>query len=105
LQKLDHELQNLKKDKVASQGRVQELEKLNPWILEEKLYVFFLAFVVLCHGVDVGLDCSHFGRPGTAYDFGAQDMAVAKEKFKELEESQKGLKKNINPKVINMIEG
>jgi hypothetical protein len=32
-------------------------------------------------------------------------MAVASRTFKELEESQKGLKKNINLKVINMIEG
>jgi structural maintenance of chromosome 2 len=31
-------------------------------------------------------------------------MSEAKEKFKELEEQQKGLKKKINPKVINMID-
>ncbi|KIJ53254.1 hypothetical protein M422DRAFT_222637 [Sphaerobolus stellatus SS14] len=84
LQKLDHDLQNLKKDKTGATTKVKELEKLNSWILEEQQY---------------------FGKAGSTYDFAAQDMNVASKMFKELEESQKGLKKNINPKVINMIEG
>ena len=47
---------------------------------------------------------SHFGKPGTAYDFNEHDIPEAKEKFREVEESQKGLKKKINPKVINTID-
>jgi hypothetical protein len=59
-----------------------------------------------CHaiGPDAYSVCSHFGKAGTAYDFNAHDIQEAKEKFKELEESQKGLKTNVNPKVINMID-
>jgi structural maintenance of chromosome 2 len=32
------------------------------------------------------------------------DVGQLKEKAKELEESQKGMKKKVNPKVINMID-
>jgi len=76
-------METLKKDRTASSTKVRDLEKLYSWITEEK---------------------HHFGKPGTVYDFNAQDMAMAKDKIKELEEAQKGLKKNINPKVINMID-
>jgi structural maintenance of chromosome 2 len=100
IQKLDHDLQNLRKDRAASLTKIQELEKLHSWIAEEQQYVTKLKEIAATH-----LAFRHFGQPGTAYDFDAQDMAVVKEKFRELEESQKGLKKNINPKVINMIEG
>ncbi|KAF8581956.1 condensin complex subunit SMC2 [Ramaria rubella] len=83
LTKLDHEMQNLKKDRAASASKVHDLEKLYDWIPEEK---------------------NHFGKPGTAYDFGAQDISDARVKYQELEESSKGLKKKINPKVINTID-
>ncbi|KAF8512670.1 condensin complex subunit SMC2 [Hysterangium stoloniferum] len=81
--KLEHEMETLRKDRTASTTKVRDLEKLYSWITEEK---------------------HDFGKPGTVYDFNAQDMTVAKDKIKELEEAQKGLKKNINPKVINMID-
>ena len=45
-----------------------------------------------------------FGKTGTQYDFEATDMASLREKAKELEDQQKGMKKKINPKVLNMIE-
>jgi len=32
------------------------------------------------------------------------DVGQLKEKARELEESQKGMKKKVNPKVINMID-
>ncbi|KAF8501209.1 condensin complex subunit SMC2 [Gautieria morchelliformis] len=83
LKKLDHDMQSLRKDRAASASKVHDLEKLHEWISEEK---------------------AHFGKAGTAYDFDAHDIQEAKEKYRELEESQKGLKKNINPKVINMID-
>jgi hypothetical protein len=45
-----------------------------------------------------------FGKPGSQYDFATSDIPRLKEKAKELEESQKGMKKKVNPKVINMID-
>jgi len=38
------------------------------------------------------------------YDFEGSDIGRLKEKAKELEESQKGMKKKVNPKVMNMID-
>jgi structural maintenance of chromosome 2 len=45
-----------------------------------------------------------FGKPGSPYDFAALDVTRLKEKAKELEENQKGMKKKVNTKVINMID-
>jgi len=45
-----------------------------------------------------------FGKPGTKYDFDALDVNRLQEKEKELKEAQKGMKKKVNPKVMNMIE-
>lgn len=57
------------------------------------------------HGVPlVDQAFSLFGKSGSIYDFGKRDPAQEKEKARELEEQLKGLKKNINPKVMGMIE-
>lgn len=48
--------------------------------------------------------CSLFGRKGTPYDFSVVDINQLKERARELEDSQKGMKKKVNPKVINMID-
>ncbi len=46
-----------------------------------------------------------FGKPGSQYDFEQVDVAALKDKARELEAQQKGLKKKkINPKVVNMID-
>lgn len=45
-----------------------------------------------------------FGKPGTIYDFGKRDPGQEKDKARELEDQLRGLKKNINPKVMGMIE-
>jgi structural maintenance of chromosome 2 len=45
-----------------------------------------------------------FGKPGTQYDFAAVDIGKMREKARELEESQKGMKKKVNPKVLTMID-
>ena len=45
-----------------------------------------------------------FGRPGTQYDFSGVDVAGLREKARELESQQKGMKKKINPKAVNMID-
>ena len=38
------------------------------------------------------------------YDWTGVDIPQTKEKARELEERQKGMKKKINPKVLNMID-
>lgn len=48
--------------------------------------------------------CRFFGKSGSAFDFAANDMGRLREKARELEEQQKGMKKKINPKVLNMID-
>jgi structural maintenance of chromosome 2 len=45
-----------------------------------------------------------FGKAGSPYDFVASDIGRLKDKARELEETQKGMKKKVNPKVINMID-
>lgn len=47
---------------------------------------------------------SQFGKPGTMYDFESMDIGQLKERANQLEESQKGMKKKVNPKVMNMID-
>jgi structural maintenance of chromosome 2 len=51
-----------------------------------------------------GWSFSLFGRKGSPYDFAAMDIGRLKEKARELEDTQKGMKKKVNPKVINMID-
>lgn len=50
--------------------------------------------------------CRLFGKSGSAYDFNdpSVDMKKMAEKARELEESQKGMSKKVNPKVVNMID-
>jgi structural maintenance of chromosome 2 len=45
-----------------------------------------------------------FGQSGGEFDFAKRDMSRLKERAAELEDSQRGMKKKINPKVLNMIE-
>jgi structural maintenance of chromosome 2 len=47
---------------------------------------------------------SSFGKPGTPYDFKVQNMAECKSSLKTLTERFQGQKRNINPKVMNMID-
>lgn len=46
----------------------------------------------------------YFGKKGSQYDFKANDINGLNDKRRELEEQQKGMKKKINPKVLNMID-
>ena len=48
--------------------------------------------------------CRQFGEAGTQYDWGGKTIAELEQKVKELEEIQRGMKKKINPKVMNMID-
>jgi structural maintenance of chromosome 2 len=47
---------------------------------------------------------SLFRRSGSPYDFAAVGIGWLKEKARELEDAQKGMKRKVNPKVINMID-
>ncbi|MCO5549019.1 hypothetical protein L7F22_002485 [Adiantum nelumboides] len=45
-----------------------------------------------------------FGKAGTAYDFERHNMREVGRTCKKLEEQQSGMKKKVNPKVLNMID-
>ncbi|CCM00223.1 uncharacterized protein FIBRA_02251 [Fibroporia radiculosa] len=83
LKKLEHDVQTLKKEKASATNFVSNLEKQYEWIVEEH---------------------ESFGKRGSQYDFAAIDVGRLDEKAKELEAQQKGMKKKINPKVMNMID-
>jgi len=46
----------------------------------------------------------HFGQPGTLYDFDSQNPAEAKKRLEQLEEKQGKLGKNVNRKVMDMLD-
>jgi hypothetical protein len=57
----------------------------------------------------VGFMLSHvsmslFGQQGSQYDFSKVDIAQLKDRARELEEQQRGMKKKVNTKVMNMID-
>jgi len=47
---------------------------------------------------------SLFGQAGSQYDFSKVDIGQLKDRARELEEQQRGMKKKVNPKVMNMID-
>ncbi|KAK8853473.1 hypothetical protein IAR55_004180 [Kwoniella newhampshirensis] len=83
LKKLDHDIGLVAKEKTASEGHKENLEKQFPWILEE--YQFF-------------------GKSGTPYDFNGVNLHQARDQCRELEAQQTGLGRKINTKVMNMID-
>lgn len=83
VQKLGHQVEKLQKDKSAASQVLSQMEREHDWIAEEK---------------------NSFGRPGTPYDFKGQNMAECKSSLKNLTERSQGMKKKINPKVMNMID-
>ncbi|KAI0264934.1 condensin complex subunit SMC2 [Gloeopeniophorella convolvens] len=83
IKQLEHEVQGLAKEKAGHLTGVANLEKLYEWIAEE----------------------SHlFGQQGTQYDFSKLDIGQLRDRARELEEQQRGMKKKVNPKVMNMID-
>ncbi|CAL1701767.1 unnamed protein product [Somion occarium] len=83
IKQLEHDVQSLSKEQTAAVNFIASLEKQYDWIVEEH---------------------ESFGQPGGQYDFSLVDVGRLKEKARELEAQQKGMKKKINPKVINMID-
>ncbi|KAG8880639.1 Structural maintenance of chromosomes protein 2 [Tulasnella sp. 331] len=84
-QKAEHEQKTSQGQLAALLAQGKKMESKYPWILEEK---------------------QHFGKPGSTYNYNdrGQDIKKMAEKARELEESQKGMSKKVNPKVMNMID-
>ncbi|WWD19905.1 hypothetical protein CI109_104374 [Kwoniella shandongensis] len=83
LKQLDHDVGLVAKEKTASEGHKENLEKQFPWILEEHQF---------------------FGKPSTPYDFNGVNLHQARDQCRELEAQQKGMGRKINTKVMNMID-
>ncbi|KAG6836670.1 hypothetical protein H0H93_005088 [Arthromyces matolae] len=79
----EHAVQALNKEKVAAANQMTNLEKQYEWIVEDK---------------------DQFGKEGTQYHFAKQDIPELRKRAGKLEEEQKDKKKNINSKVMNMID-
>lgn len=82
-QKLGHVLEKLQKDRQAASQTLSHMEKEHEWIPDER---------------------NSFGKPGTPYAFHGQNMAECKSSLKTVTERLQGMKKKINPKVMNMID-
>ncbi|KIM44231.1 hypothetical protein M413DRAFT_377394 [Hebeloma cylindrosporum] len=83
VQDAEHKIQALTLEQTKAQNLVEKLEQLCPWIEEEK---------------------GSFGKPGTQYTVRGEALTPLKLRADELKNSQEGLKKKINPKVMNMID-
>ncbi|KAI1327151.1 SMC2-like protein [Xylariaceae sp. FL0255] len=82
-QRLGHQLDKFNKEQQNSAQAVAEMEREYEWIADEK---------------------DNFGRSGTPYDFKSQNITECKSTLKTLRERFQGMKKKINPKVMNMID-
>ena len=83
MQKLGHQVERFHKEQQAAVGKVAEYEEQHEWIADAK---------------------DQFGRPGTPYDFNGQNIGECKTTLKNLIERSQGMRKKINPKVMNMID-
>lgn len=83
LQKLGHQTEKMQKDEQAAAQVISHMEKEHDWIEDEK---------------------DNFGRANTPYDFHGQNIAECKASLRNLTERSQGMKKKINPKVMNMID-
>jgi structural maintenance of chromosome 2 len=82
-QKLGHQIEKFHKEQQAAAQRVTEMEREHEWIADAH---------------------DQFGRTGTPYDFKGQNIAECKATHRNLLERSQGLRKKINPKVMNMID-
>ncbi|KAL2169269.1 hypothetical protein VTG60DRAFT_6272 [Thermothelomyces hinnuleus] len=82
-QKLVHQIEKFHKEQQAAAQTVARMEEEHEWIADAR---------------------DQFGRTGTPYDFKGQNIAECKATHKNLLERSQGLRKKINPKVMNMID-
>lgn len=83
MQKLGHTVEKFGKEQQAAKSELEGLMQKHEWIADEK---------------------DNFGRSGTPYDFKNSNIAECKSMEKTLTERFQGMKKKINPKVMNMID-
>lgn len=83
MQKLGHQVEKFHKEQQAAVQAVAHMEKEHDWIASEK---------------------GSFGKPNTPYDFNGQNISECKSSLRNLTERFQGMKKKINPKVMNMID-
>ncbi|KAI9839311.1 MAG: hypothetical protein M1819_003306 [Sarea resinae] len=83
MQKLGHQVEKSNKEQQAAANTVAHMESEHEWISDER---------------DI------FGRSGTPYDFKGQNMTECKSSLRNLTDRFQGMKKKINPKVMNMID-
>jgi structural maintenance of chromosome 2 len=83
MQKLGHQIEKFHKEQQTAVQTVAHMEKEHEWIADEK---------------------DNFGKSGTPYDFKGQNIAECKSSLRNLTERFQGMKKKINPKVMNMID-
>ncbi|KAL2314879.1 Structural maintenance of chromosomes protein [Schizosaccharomyces pombe] len=84
IQKLNHEFDRLEREKSVAITAINHLEKENDWIDGQK---------------------QHFGKQGTIFDFHSQNMRQCREQLHNLKPRFASMRKAINPKVMDMIDG
>ncbi|KAL8949774.1 MAG: hypothetical protein Q9222_004153 [Ikaeria aurantiellina] len=83
MQKLTHQVEKSQKEQQAATQSLKHMESEHDWIVDER---------------------ESFGRANTPYDFNGQNIAQCKSSLHNLTERFQGMKKKINPKVMNMID-
>ncbi|KAK0643618.1 RecF/RecN/SMC [Cercophora newfieldiana] len=83
MQRLGHQIERFHKEQQAAVQAVAHMEEQHDWIADSK---------------------DQFGRPGTPYDFKGRNIAECKATLRNLTERSQGLRKKINPKVMNNID-
>ncbi|KAF3310869.1 Structural maintenance of chromosomes protein 2 [Orbilia oligospora] len=83
LQQLRHETEKVRKEQESLKQALQALEDEYEWIQDEE---------------------ENFGRAGSPYDFKNQNIPECRASLKIINERFLGMKKKINPKVMNMID-
>lgn len=82
-QKLVHQIEKAQKEQQSATQVLSQMEKEHDWIADER---------------------ESFNRPNTLYDLKGQNITECKSSLKNLTERSQGMKKKINPKVMNMID-
>ena len=83
IQKISHQIDKFQKDQQHAAQSLREMEKEHEWIADDK---------------------ESFGRAKTPYDFGGKNISECKSSLRNITERFQGMKKKINPKVMNMID-
>lgn len=83
MQKLGHQVEKFNKEQQTAGQAVEHMEREHEWIADEK---------------------DKFGRSGTPYDFRDHNITECKSTLRNLTDRFQGMKKKINPKVMNMID-